>query len=151
MVYVDESGIEDTLHREYAWSVCGKPVCSEVKGKRAGRVNLIAGLLNKQLLAPCVFNSYINAEGFNYWLENHLLTELSPGYVIIIDNARFHQSAQTREIIANAQCQLIFLPPYSPDLNPIEKWWAIIKARVKKIVKQFDDFNQALDHVLTVY
>jgi transposase len=84
-------------------------------------------------------------------LENHLLTELSPGYVIIIDNARFHQSAQTREIIANAQCQLIFLPPYSPDLNPIEKWWAVIKARVKKIVKQFDDFNQALDHVLTVY
>ena len=75
----------------------------------------------------------------------------------IIDNARFYQSAQTREIIANAQCQLIFLPPliflplYSPDLNPIEKWWAVIKARVKKIVKQFDDFNQALDHVLTVY
>jgi len=148
---VDESGIEDRIHRQYAWSGRGKPVVAEVKGKRTRRVNLIAGLLNKQLLAPCVFNSYINSECFNYWLENHLLTELSPGYTIIIDNARFHKSARTRELVEKAQCQLVFLPPYSPDLNPIEKWWAIIKARVKSIIKQFDDFNQAIDHVLTVH
>ena len=125
---MEESGIEDRIHRQYAWSRRGKPIVVEVKGKRTRRVNLIVGLLNKQLLAPCVFNSYINSECFNYWLENHLLKELSPGYTIIIDNARFHKSAKTRELVEKAQSQLVFLPP---DLNPIEKWWDLIKARVK--------------------
>jgi len=76
---VDESGIEDTIQGQYAWSVRGKRVFAEVKGKKVHRVNLIAGWLTKKLLAPGVFNSYINSEGFNYGLEYHLLSELSPG------------------------------------------------------------------------
>jgi isftu1 transposase len=112
---------------------------------------LSAGLLTKKLLAPCVFSSSINSECFNYGLEYHLLPELSPGHTIIIDNASFHKSARTQEIIENAKCQLRFLPPYSPDLNPIENGWAIIKARIKKVIRQVDDLNQAIDHVLTVY
>jgi transposase len=149
-VYVDETGIEDPLHRQYAWSERGEAVISAVKGKRARRVNLIAGLLHKQLLAPCIFDGYINSDGFNYWLEHFLLKELSPGTVIIIDNARFHQSPRTKELIAAAQCQLMFLPPYSPDLNPIEPWWAIIKARIRTTIRQVRDFSQALDLVLSV-
>ncbi|MDD2814936.1 MAG: transposase [Thiotrichaceae bacterium] len=53
--------------------------------------------------------------------------------------------------LEKAQCRLVFLPAYSPDLNPIENCWAIIKARLKKIGKQFDNFNHALDYVLSVY
>ena len=122
-----------------------------IKGKKACRVNLIAGLLTNKLLAPCIFNNSINFEVFNYWLEYHLLPELSPGHTLIIDNTHFHKTARTQEIIASAKCQLLCLPPYSPDLNPIENWWALIKARIKSIIRQVNDFNQALDHVLTVY
>lgn len=151
IVYIDESGVEEQIQRQYARSMRGKPIFAEIKGKRSRRSNIIAGLLNNQLIAPCVFSGYVNADCFNYWLEHHLLKELSPGHIIIIDNASFHKSAKTRELIEKAQCRLIFLPPYSPDLNPIENRWAIIKALIKKIIKQFDDFNQAIDHVLSVY
>jgi transposase len=151
IVYVDESGVEEQLQRQHARSLRGKPVFAEKKGKRCRRANIIAGLLNHQLIAPCVFNGYVNADCFNYWLEHHLLKELPQGQVIIIDNASFHKSAKTRELIEKAQCRLVFLPPYSPDLNPIENCWAIIKARLKKIGKQFDNFDRALNQVLSVY
>jgi len=152
VVYVDESGIEETIHRQDARSERGQPVFAQVKGKTARRVNLIAGWLQKKLLAPGVFNRYIDSSGFNFWLEHHLLPQLSsPGYTIMVDHARFHQSPQTRELVAKAQCQLVFWPPYSPDLNPIENWWAIIKTKLKALLPQFEDFNQALDYLLTVY
>lgn len=63
-----------------------------------------------------------------------------------MDNAAFHKSEQTKKIIADAQCNLLFLPPYSPDLNPIEKLWANLKAKIKKIVGQFNNLAGAIDH-----
>jgi len=145
LVYVDESGADETIHREYAWSKRGETVISEIKGKKARRLNIIAGLSRKKLIAPLVFNSYINADCFNYWLEHHLLKELSPGQTIILDNARFHQSAKTKELIKNAQCHLLFLPPYSPDFNPIEKYWAKLKRKIKSIMSDINDFDRAVD------
>jgi transposase len=64
---------------------------------------------------------------FNQWLEHMLLPELSTGSVIVLDNASFDKSAQTRQLVEQAGCQLLYLPPYSPDLNPIEKLWANLK------------------------
>ena len=145
IVYIDESGVDETIHREYAWSKRGEIVTSEIQGKKAQRLNIIAGLFRKKLLAPVVFNSYINADCFNYWLEHHLLKELSPGMTIILDNARFHQSAKTQELVKNAQCHLLFLPPYSPDFNPIENYWAKVKRKIKSIMNDITDFDHAVD------
>ncbi|BCA94666.1 hypothetical protein TUM19329_10270 [Legionella antarctica] len=63
-----------------------------------------------------------------------------------MDNAAFHKSEQTKKIIADAQCTLLFLPPYSPDLNPIEKFWANLKAYIKKIIGQFNTLAGAIDY-----
>jgi transposase len=63
-----------------------------------------------------------------------------------MDNAAFHKSEQTREIITHATCTLLFLPPYSPDLNPIEKFWAKLKANIKKIISRFNNLAGAIDH-----
>ena len=57
---------------------------------------------------------------FNFWLANFLLPELGKGYVIVMDNATFHKSEKTKELIKNDGSELLFLPPYSPDLNPVE-------------------------------
>lgn len=108
-------------------------------------------MLNNQLIAPVTFDSYLNQEGFNYWLEHHLLKKLSPGHTIIIDNARFHKSKQTQELVETAQCQLVFLPPYSPDLNPIEKRWAQVKRKVRSIIKHVASLDQAINIVLSVH
>ena len=59
---------------------------------------------------------------FNRWVEHFLIKELPPGQVVVMDNASFHKSPKTRELIESVGCRLIFLPPYSPNLNPIEKF-----------------------------
>ena len=73
------------------------------------------------------FKGTCNTEVFNTWLDKVLIPELCPGQIIIMDNASFHKSAKTRELIESAGCKLLYLPPYSPELNPIEKTWANIK------------------------
>ena len=66
------------------------------------------------------------------YFEQVLLPVLPPGSVIVLDNARFHQSPTTQQLVEAAGCQLLFLPPYSPDLNPIEHLWAAFKTRLRK-------------------
>jgi isfu1 transposase len=93
-----------------------------------GRTPLFYAL---QLWAPLYYQGTCDTKLFNFWLEMFLLPALGPGHTIIMDNAAFHKSEQTKKIIADAQCTLLFLPPYSPDLNPIEKVWANLKANIK--------------------
>lgn len=84
-------------------------------------------MIGKKLTAPLLFDGTCNADTFNTWLEKMLVPELKPGSVVVLDNAAFHKSPTTKEIIENAKCDLLFLPPYSPDLMPIEKKFAAIK------------------------
>lgn len=82
---------------------------------------------------------------FNFWLANFLIPETKPGDVLIMDNAAFHKSEETKAIVEEADCELLFLPPYSPDLNPIEKCWANIKAFIRKSKHQFSSLAEAID------
>ena len=90
-------------------------------------MNIIAGYVNHKSIAPMVFNSSCNTDLFNNWVEHFLIKELQPGQVVIMDNASFHKSQKTKELIESVGCKLIFLAPYSPDLNPIEHKWAQAK------------------------
>ncbi|MCT4635563.1 MAG: transposase [Rickettsiales bacterium] len=71
------------------------------------------------------------AELFEAWVDQFLVKDLQVGRVVIVDNASFHKSAKIRESIENAGCKLVFLPSYSPDLNPIEKFWVNMKRWIK--------------------
>ena len=86
----------------------------------------------------------------NYWLENCLLPTLGPGYTIVMDNAAFHKSEKTKILIEKARCNLLFLPPYSPDLNPIEKFWANLKAKIRKCIRRFPSLADAIDNAFCV-
>jgi transposase len=82
---------------------------------------------------------------FNFWLSNFLLPQIGSSHIEIIDNAAFHKSQNTRAIIEEAGCNLIFLPPYSPDLNPIEKFWANLNyATVRRSFAQKDALMMTL-------
>ncbi len=69
---------------------------------------------------------------FNIYLEELLLPVLKPGQIILMDNARYHKSTETQSLREKAGCQLLFLPPYSPELNPIEHTWASLKSYIKR-------------------
>jgi transposase len=134
LVYIDETGIDSNLQRQYARAKRGKQVISETCGRKIERTSIISGLVakTKQLIAPLAFNGYTDAKVFNDWLENELLPELPKNSVIIMDNAAFHKTKRTKEVIEKAGCRLLYLPTYSPDLNPIKNCWNTVKAKYKK-------------------
>jgi len=82
---------------------------------------------------------------FNFWLEKFLLPELGSGYTIVMDNASIHKSEETINLNYKANCNILFLPPYSPDLNPIERLWARIKAKIRKSITNFGSLSEAID------
>ena len=91
------------------------------------------------------FQGTCDTKLFNVWLEQVLIPELEPGQVLILDNASFHKSAESKKLIEAARCKLMFLPPYSPDLNPIEKYWANMKVKVRELLPQIPKLTDALD------
>lgn len=119
----------------------------EKSGRRFARESFVAGLKNQKTIAPFCYSGTMDSELFNYWLVNFLIPDVSPGDTIIMDNATFHKSGKTRDIIRAAKCKLVFLPPYSPDLNPIEKFWANLKANIKKYISKFATLADAIDAV----
>jgi transposase len=146
-VYVDESGLEETLCREHGRSPKGERLAGEVSGKRTCRTSIIAGLCKKKPVAPFYFEGYCNTEVILTWMKQILIPELEPGQTIIWDNARFHQSPKIKALLESVDCKLLFLPPYSPDLNPIEKWWAKLKAWIRRIRTAKMSLKQAITKV----
>ena len=129
IVYLDESGFEGKGYRDSGWAKIGQKIYGERSGKRWKRTSLLMAQNGKKWLAPCLFNGTCNTLFFNTWLEKCLMKELLSNQTIIMDNAAIHKSAKTREIIEKHGHELLFLPPYSPDLNPIEKSFGVLKHR----------------------
>ena len=146
LVYIDESGIDNYLYYPWSYGLRGVKIHGEISGKRYDRESFIAGKVGKKIISPMCFKGTCNTELFNAWVENVLVPELSHGQIVIMDNATFHKSQKTRELIENAGCSLLFLPPYSPDLNPIEKYWAHLKARIKSSLTNFSSLSDAIDY-----
>jgi transposase len=130
--YLDECGVDHRLYREYGRTPRGERIYEAVAGKRRERTSIISASQQGKLVAPLVFQGSCNTEVVDAYFEQVLLPELPPGSVIVLDNARFHQSPTTQKRVAAAGCQLLFLPAYSPDLNPIEHLWAAFKTRLRK-------------------
>jgi transposase len=144
LVYIDESGIDISICRDKGWGKKGQMLIGKKSGKYYQRTNIVAGYVNKKSIAPMVFNDSCNTSLFETWVEEFLIKELEAGQVVIMDNASFHKSQKTRELIESAGCKLIFLPPYCPDLNPIEKFWANMKRWIKDKINNFDKLLDAL-------
>ena len=151
VLYVDESGVDQFAYREYGWAPKGEKAYGEISGKRYARESFIAAKSDSKIIAPFCFTGTCNTDLFNAWLENILKPCLRPGQVIVMDNASFHKSEKTRSIIESAKCTLLFLPPYSPDLNPIEKVWANLKKKIKQIVHEFENLGEAIDYAFAQY
>jgi transposase len=109
---------------------------------------MIAALCEQNLIAPFTVEGACNRTVFETWLETCLLPTLVTGQVVVMDNATFHKGGRIEQLIQNAGCQLLYLPPYSPDLNKIEQCWSWLKSRIRKQLDQFDCLRAAIEDVL---
>ena len=144
IAYVDETGIDTCLYREYAYAPEGEAVYSQVPGKKYKRVGIVAAKLGSRVAAPFEYSGTMDSRLFEGWFAGQLLPALPQGAVIVMDNAAFHRKQQLSNIAERNCHRLIFLPPYSPELNPIEKYWGWLKRRLRKVLPFFKTFDDAL-------
>lgn len=144
LYYIDECGIDKYLYREYAYAPSGVPVIGKVSGKKFKRTNVVAAKCGDRIVAPMTYDGTTDSILFECWFENMLLKSVPKYSVIVMDNATFHRKSRLREIAAMFACDVLFLPPYSPDLNPIEMFWAWLKRRLRNVLPSFDNFDDAL-------
>lgn len=132
MVFLDESGFAHDMPRTHGYAPKGERCFGTHDWGAKGRTNAIGALLRGSLLTVTLFQSTINTVIFDEWIQQDLIPQLPPSSVVIMDNAAFHKGATMQKALEQAGHTLLYLPPYSPDLNPIEKKWAQAKALRKK-------------------
>ncbi len=127
-VYVDESGFPTPQLRRYAYAPKGVCIQDKISGlHRYASTTLIAAHIGDSFTALVLFQGASDVLAFNTWLEHQLCPLLDETHVVIMDNASFHKSSETARLITETGVSLLFLPPYAPKLNPIEKDFANIK------------------------
>jgi putative transposase len=148
LVYIDESGFEETASNLYSWSERGKKVYGEKQGKRVTRENLVTGRRKKKkdLLAPMIFKGSLTAQGFEGWLKQFLIPSLTIPSVLIMDNAPIHRKTMIRQLVEEAGHQVLFLPKYSPDLNDIEHDFSALKR-----ARMYAEPGTSLDEIIKNY
>ena len=129
---MDESGINKQLYREYCRSPNEKQVYEAIPGRKFERYNIVADKCRKEILAPLGYYGIRNAELFLKWVKEMLIPNLRKNQIVIMDNASIHKSPKGREAVENTGCSLVYQPPYSPDLNPIEYFWSHLKKKSKR-------------------
>jgi transposase len=108
-------------------------------------LTLLGAMSTKGLIAMGTINGATSTDVFLAWLEQVLIPELVPGQVVVMDNLAAHRSPRVRAALAKAQCSALYLPPYSPELNPIELFWAWLKRRLRALkARRRDDLEKGI-------
>ena len=144
--YIDETGSNNKTVPTQGWSAIGKKSYSEQLAFYTERTNMVAAYRyhDKELVAPFEYEGSTDSHLFCGWFEQCLCPNLKPGDYVIMDNASFHKGEDIIEIAEKHQIKIVYLPAYSPDLNPIEKFWANFKRNLRKIVKKYKSFQEAI-------
>lgn len=144
IAYVDETGIDEYMYRERAWSRKGTRVRDRISGRKYKRTGLAAALCRGRITDPMQYNGTMNSELFEAWLRDSLCPALPECSTIVMDNASFHRKAKVEEIVCEFGHKVIFLPPYSPELNPIERYWSSLKKRLRSVMQRMQSLDEAI-------
>jgi transposase len=137
------------MTRLYGWAPRGQRIIAKVPQGKWKTATFLAALRNDRIEAPCLFDGPINGERFHAYVEQFLVPTLKPGDVVILDNLGSHKGKGVRKGIRAVGARLVFLPKYSPDLNPIEQLFAKLKGFVRKAEpRTLDAVSDTIAHAL---
>ena len=132
LVFIDETWARTNMTRTHGWAPRGERLIAKVPHGKWKTTTFLAALRHDRIEAPCLFDGPINGERFLAYVEQALVPTLKPGDVVVLDNLGSHKGKAVRQAIRKAGAHLIFLPKYSPDLNPIEQVFAKLKTLLRK-------------------
>lgn len=150
LVFIDETGTSTKMARLYGRAKRGRRVIGRVPWGHWKTVTFVAALRHDGINAPFVIDCPMNSPIFVEYLRQCVAPTLEPGDIVVIDNLPAHKSEEVREVIEATGAELRYLPPYSPDLNPIEQSFAKLKAYLRKAGQRtvsglYDEIGKALE------
>lgn len=152
LVFIDETSTNTKLTKRTGWAPKGERYLTHAPFGHWRTQTFVAGLRSHGLVAPWIVEGAMNGEIFERYVETQLAPELSPGDVVILDNVGFHKNERAAELVRKCGAWLLFLPPYSPDLNPIEMAFSKLKALLrKKAARTFDAIATALGDICDLF
>ena len=152
LVFIDETSLNTKMVKTTGWGPKGERVIDYAPFGHWKTQTFIAGLRHNGLTAPWVIKGAINRDIFNCYIETQLLPTLTKGDVVILDNLTSHKSPQAVEMLKSVGAWFLFLPAYSPDLNPIEMAFSKLKALIRKhAVRSYDELWKAAGKVSDLF
>lgn len=152
LVFIDETSVKTNLTRLRGRAPRGEPLYGPAPFGKWRTQTFIAGLTCNGLIAPWVIDRAMNGPTFDAYVETQLAPRLKPGTVVILDNLSTHKSPRAAEVLKRRGGWFLFLPPYSPDLNPIEQAFAKLKAHLRRIgAHSYDALIKALGDVCDLF
>lgn len=132
LVFIDETWAKANMTPIRGWAPRGQKLVARTPFGHWRTLTFLAALRHDRIDAPCVLDGPINGLSFTAWVEQFLVPTLAPGDIVIMDNLGSHKGAAVRKAIRSVGAKLLYLPPYSPDLNPIEQVFAKLKLLMRK-------------------
>lgn len=152
MVFIDETSVKTNMTRLRGRSKCGTRLNASAPFGAWGTQTFIAGLTHDQLIAPWVIKGAMNGEAFAAYIREVLVPEIEPGTVVICDNLATHKNGEAAAALRAHGCWFLYLPPYSPDLNPIEMAFSKLKAHLRKVgARTFTDLFAAIGDICDLF
>jgi transposase len=149
LIFLDESGITTSMTRLYARCLGGRRIHEATPGSHWKIMTILGAMSTRGMIATMTIEEATDTEIFLAYLDHVLCPQLRPGDVVVMDNLSSHKVKGVRERIESAGAELLYLPPYSPDLNPIEKAWSKLKLLLRSVKARTKDvLDQAITDLL---
>jgi transposase len=152
LVFLDESGVNIGMTKRYGRAYVGERVVDYAPDARFNRISILSSIRLDGTIVPLAFSGALNGLLFQKYIETFLVQTLKPGDLVVMDNLSSHKIPGIAEAIERAGATAVYLPPYSPDLNPIELMWSKVKTYLRKVKARtfqslLDTIGDALDLV----
>jgi transposase len=149
LVFFDESGVNTLMARLRGRCPRGRRLVDSAPAGRYATLTLMSAVRLDGVVAPMLLDGPVNAETFAGYVEECLMPALEPDDILIMDNLPAHKSVRITQAVESAGCTLVYLPPYSPDFNPIENMWSKVKARLRETAaRTFDALVDGVENAL---